>query len=223
MREVLICHRPDLHSDDIVAAVDALAAQKGTSRSNYINQVLAKHVQCITPEQQMQRVFANLTHQMDEAFRIQEQGSNALLSILGSVQYKYRPTIRYRVELLRNMQQEKVGRLKISCRTQNQTLLDAMAQFFRFWVKLEQKYDADSACAQGLYQIESGCMTMALLRSGAATDEQLGEIVGNYIRMFHAVLQSYFAGIQQDISGTVLSRALEQQYAELREQLHDSA
>lgn len=210
-------------SDDIVAAVDALAAQKGTSRSNYINQVLAKHVQCITPEQQMQRVFANLTHQMDEAFRIQEQGSNALLSILGSVQYKYRPTIRYRVELLRNMQQEKVGRLKISCRTQNQTLLDAMAQFFRFWVKLEQKYDADSACAQGLYQIESGCMTMALLRSGAATDEQLGEIVGNYIRMFHAVLQSYFAGIQQDVSGTVLSRALEQQYAELREQLHDSA
>lgn len=210
-------------SDDIVAAVDALAAQKGTSRSNYINQVLAKHVQCITPEQQMQRVFANLTHQMDEAFRIQEQGSNALLSILGSVQYKYRPTIRYRVELLRNMQQEKVGRLKISCRTQNQTLLDAMAQFFRFWVKLEQKYDANSACAQGLYQIESGCMTMALLRSGATTDEQLGEIVGNYIRMFHAVLQSYFAGIQQDISGTVLSRALEQQYAELREQLHDSA
>lgn len=210
-------------SDDIVAAVDALAAQKGTSRSNYINQVLAKHVQCITPEQQMQRVFANLTHQMDEAFRIQEQGSNALLSILGSVQYKYRPTIRYRVELLRNMQQEEVGRLKISCRTQNQTLLDAMAQFFRFWVKLEQKYDANSACAQGLYQIESGCMTMALLRSGAATDEQLGEIVGNYIRMFHAVLQSYFAGIQQDMSGTVLSRALEQQYAELREQLHDSA
>ncbi|WP_302680272.1 hypothetical protein [uncultured Ruminococcus sp.] len=210
-------------SDDIVAAVDALAAQKGTSRSNYINQVLAKHVQCITPEQQMQRVFANLTHQMDEAFRIQEQGSNALLSILGSVQYKYRPTIRYRVELLRNMQQEKVGRLKISCRTQNQTLLDAMAQFFRFWVKLEQKYDANGACAQGLYQIESGCMTMALLRSGAATDEQLGEIVGNYIRMFHAVLQSYFAGIQQDVSGTVLSRALEQRYAELREQLHDSA
>lgn len=210
-------------SDDIVAAVDALAAQKGTSRSNYINQVLAKHVQCITPEQQMQRVFANLTHQMDEAFRIQEQGSNALLSILGSVQYKYRPTIRYRVELLRNMQQEKVGRLKISCRTQNQTLLDAMAQFFRFWVKLEQKYDANGACAQGLYQIESGCMTMALLRSGAATDEQLGEIVGNYIRMFHAVLQSYFAGIRQDMSGTVLSRALEQQYAELREQLHDSA
>ena len=210
-------------SDDIVAAVDALAAQKGTSRSNYINQVLAKHVQCITPEQQMQRVFANLTHQMDEAFRIQEQGSNALLSILGSVQYKYRPTIRYRVELLRNMQQEEVGRLKISCRTQNQTLLVAMAQFFRFWVKLEQKYDADSACAQGLYQIESGCMTMALLRSGAATDEQLGEIVGNYIRMFHAVLQSYFAGIQQDVSGTVLARTLEQQYAELREQLHDSA
>ena len=50
-------------SDDIVAAVDALAAQKGTSRSNYINQVLAKHVQCITPEQQ----YAELREQLHDS------------------------------------------------------------------------------------------------------------------------------------------------------------
>ena len=81
--------------DDVVAAIDRLAAQQGTSRSNLINQILAEHVSCVTPEQQMRQIFACLTQQMNSAFRIQEQGSDAMLSILGSVQYKYRPTIRY--------------------------------------------------------------------------------------------------------------------------------
>ena len=35
--------------DDVVAAVDRLAAQQGTSRSNLINQILAEHVCCTTP------------------------------------------------------------------------------------------------------------------------------------------------------------------------------
>ena len=100
--------------DDVVAAIDRLAAQQGTSRSNLINQILAEHVSCVTPEQQMRQIFACLTQQMNSAFRIQEQGSDAMLSILGSVQYKYRPTIRYSVELHREMHGEKVGILKLS-------------------------------------------------------------------------------------------------------------
>ena len=105
--------------DDVVAAIDRLAAQQGTSRSNLINQILAEHVSCVTPEQQMRQIFACLTQQMNSAFRIQEQGSDAMLSILGSVQYKYRPTIRYSVELHREMHGEKVGILKISCHTKS--------------------------------------------------------------------------------------------------------
>ncbi|MFR3811818.1 MAG: CopG family transcriptional regulator, partial [Ruminococcus callidus] len=107
--------------DDVVAAVDRLAAQQGTSRSNLINQILAEHVCCTTPEQQMRQVFTCLTQAMNSAFRVQEQGSDAMLSILGSVQYKYRPTIRYSVELHRELHSEKVGLLKISCRTQSRT------------------------------------------------------------------------------------------------------
>ena len=64
--------------DDVVAAIDRLAAQQGTSRSNLINQILAEHVSCVTPEQQMRQIFACLTQQMNSAFRIQEQGSDAI-------------------------------------------------------------------------------------------------------------------------------------------------
>lgn len=43
--------------DDVVAAIDRLAAQQGTSRSNLINQILAEHVSCVTPEQQMRQIL----------------------------------------------------------------------------------------------------------------------------------------------------------------------
>ena len=164
--------------DDVVAAIDRLAAQQGTSRSNLINQILAEHVSCVTPEQQMRQIFACLTQQMNSAFRIQEQGSDAMLSILGSVQYKYRPTIRYSVELHREMHGEKVGILKISCRTQSQTLLNAIQQFFLFWVQLEQAYEGIEI--QELYQIESNRLTRRLRRHGISSNEALGTAVGKF-------------------------------------------
>ncbi len=207
--------------DDVVEAVDRLAAQQGTSRSNLINQILAERVCCITPEQQMRQIFQYLTKEMNSAFRIQEQGSDAMLSILGSVQYKYRPTIRYCVELHRDMRREKVGVLKVSCRTQSNTLLEAIQQFFLFWVQLEQAYEPDGACAQGLYQIEPNRLTRVLLRHGITSDEALGTAAGKYIQMFHAVLQSYFQGLQQGLPTVVLRHALEQQYAALHEKLID--
>lgn len=203
--------------DDVVTAIDHLAAQQGTSRSNLINQILAEHVSCVTPEQQMRQVFSCLTKQMNSAFRIQEQGSDAMLSIFGSVQYKYRPTIRYSVELHREMHGEQVGILKISCRTQSQTLLNAIQQFFLFWMQLEQGYEG--AEIQELYQIESNRLTRRLRRHGISSNEVLGTSVGKYIQLFHTVLQSYFQGLQQDIPVVVLRHALEKQYVALHEKL----
>ena len=202
--------------DDVVAAIDLLAEEQGKSRSNYINQILAEHVQCITPEQRMQRLFSCLSRQMNASLRVQEQGSDAMLSILGAVQYKYRPTIRYRVELLRDLRKEEIGQLQISCRTQSQTLLQAMDCFFQFWVKLECAYYPESACGQGLYQIQNGRMKQALLRHGVSEEEDLGNAVGNYICMLHAVLQSYFTGLQQQLPAPILYHTLEQQYRSIQ-------
>lgn len=198
--------------DDVIAAVDRLAEQQGTSRSNYINQILAEHVRCVTPEQQMRQVFDYVIQQMDSAFRIQEQGSDAMLSMLGSVQFKYRPNIRYSVELGRNFRDETAGQLRISCRTQSLALLDAMQTFFRFWVRMEQAYDPDGACGRGLYEMIPGRMTRVLLRRSMGDEAALGKAVGAYIRLFHSVLQTYFGGLQQKVPAPVLEHALQQQF-----------
>ncbi len=205
--------------DEVVAAIDRLAMQQGTSRSNLINQILAEHVSYTTPEQQMRQIFTCLVEQMDSAFRIQTQNSDAMLSILGSVQYKYRPTLRYSVSLYRDVQQDPIGQLRVTCRTQNASLLDAIQSFCHFWVQLETLYDPEGAVAQGLYEILPGRFSVQLTRHGVQDDALLGSLVGDYIQMFHQVLQTYFSGLQQRLPVLVLQHALEQQYAGLRQQM----
>ena len=91
----------------------------------------------------MASVFSMIEQQMQNIFRVQLPASDAMISLHSALQYKYRPTVRYRVELLRIPTESSIGWLKISCRTQNQTLLHSMQQFFRFWMHLElQTYPA---------------------------------------------------------------------------------
>ena len=44
-------------SDEVVAEVDRLAHRLGTNRSNLINQILAEHVNLVTPERRINDVF----------------------------------------------------------------------------------------------------------------------------------------------------------------------
>ena len=46
--------------DDVVDAVDRLAYEAGTNRSNMINRILAEYVQLATPEQRMQDILVIL-------------------------------------------------------------------------------------------------------------------------------------------------------------------
>ena len=55
---------------------------------------------------------------MDEQFQIQFMPSDSMLSIRSPLRYKYKPTIRYSVELYRNPGSY-AGRLKVQFRTQN--------------------------------------------------------------------------------------------------------
>ena len=43
--------------DDVVAAIDRIAAREGTSRSNMINRILAEYTQMTTPEQYIRSIF----------------------------------------------------------------------------------------------------------------------------------------------------------------------
>ena len=126
-----------LLTDDVIAAVDELAYAGGTSRSNMVNQILAEYLSVKTPEMQMRDIFRQIESVMNHhsAFQLQFQPSDAMLSVRTALAYKYKPTVRYSVELFR-AQPQYLGELKVSARTQSAALLQRLEAFFRLWNRL---------------------------------------------------------------------------------------
>ena len=126
--------------DEVVEAIDRLAYQQNTSRSNLINQILAERVCCITPQMRMNDIFSTVSDRIaDDCFQVQTQPSEAMLSIRSALKYKYKPTIRYSLELYRSPGRT-LGALKVSFRTQSAKLLSELTGFYRLWAALEQQF-----------------------------------------------------------------------------------
>ena len=117
--------------DEVVEAIDRMAYAMNTSRSILINQVLADYASCVTPESRMKDIFSRVEELMQgvDTFQVQLQPSDAMLSIRSALRYKYRPTIRYSVELYRDARQV-VGELRVTSRSQSQALLEVLDGFF---------------------------------------------------------------------------------------------
>ena len=161
--------------DEVVDAIDQMAYRNNTSRSNLINQILAEHVSLATPEKRMKDVFTSLEQFMDEQFQIQFMPSDSMLSIRSPLRYKYKPTIRYSVELYRNPGSY-AGRLKVQFRTQNLQLIRLLQSFFEFWISsLEGKYLPG--------------------RIHDSIRYELGNSIAEYIQLLDSMIKEYFAGL----------------------------
>ena len=180
-------------SDDVIEAIDNMAYSLGTSRSNLINQILAEKVSLITPEKRIKNIFKEISNSMvEDCYQVQAQQSDTLLSIRSSLKYKYRPTVRYSVELFRNSNQG-IGQLKVIFRTQNQVLLQMVDNFFNVWAELESRYIQNKIS----YLIEEGRFTR-LFTSTSSSD--VGVAISEYIRTFDTTLKQYFSNPNDLIS-----------------------
>ena len=178
--------------DDVIKAVDEQAYRLGTSRSNLINQILAEHLSCVTPEMRMREIFAQMTELMNSSFRIQEQRSPSLMTVKTALEYKYRPTINYKVELERSPQQY-LGTLRVSIRTQSAALIDMFHSFFAYRAKLENSYLSRLGINSYSCEIGDGSFSRRLINAGALTGEQAGEAIGEDIKDLDHAVKTYFA------------------------------
>ena len=129
-------------SEEVVRAVDTLAAKQGTNRSNLVNQILAEHLSLVTPEKHVRNVFDIIEQLMGrQDFLLFSQPNDLTMSIKSSLRYHYRPTIRYEVEMYRTPGRT-FGQLKISYRTTSAELLVDLTRFFKIWMRLEEIYVA---------------------------------------------------------------------------------
>lgn len=172
-------------SDEVIEAIDNMAYSLGTSRSNLINQILAEKVSLTTPEKRMDNIFSQIEKLMfEECYQIQERQSDSLMYIRSSIKYKYRPTVKYSVELFRNSN-DGIGQLKVTFRTQNQMLLKLIDNFFNIWANLESTYFNDKVSSL----IEVGKFT----RVFSSTSSEVGVAISEYIHTFDTALKQYFS------------------------------
>ena len=116
-------------SDEVIAAVDRAAYRAGMSRSAFINGVLAEAVSYTTPEKRMSEIFSEIEQLMNgDIFRIMPRPSDSALAIRSALQYKYKPVIRYGIELYRSFDNS-IGKLKVSLRTQSESLIGEFERF----------------------------------------------------------------------------------------------
>jgi hypothetical protein len=185
-------------SDDVIKAIDKLAYQTNTSRSNLINQILAEHVSYMTPEKRMKNIFDCMRQIMDNSFQIQLQNSDSIMSLKSSLRYKYKPTVRYKVEILKEPKENIFSIFSASTRTQSTALIEAFAIFFQLWQQLEQKY-IGSCFPEGIKSEFTGSKYVRGFQlpaaSSNATTDSAAKAISYYITLFDSVMKIYFEGI----------------------------
>lgn len=181
-------------SDGVVEAVDAMAVSQGLSRSAMVNRILAERVAYTTPEMRLEEILESLARSITGgAFMLAEKPSGGTLSARTSLKYRYKPTVKYSVEIFTEKDGKRAGEMRVSFRTQSSQLIDDLTGFFKCWASLEQRYIADKLSEDILYTISDGHFTRTLnMPHGEVSDEQLGTAVADYMAMFDGAMKAYF-------------------------------
>ena len=196
--------------DEVVEEIDKLALRLGTNRSNLVNQILAEHVSVSTPEKQIDSIFRQMEELISRSTDLVPlvTPNQLSMSVKSSLKYKYKPTVRYTVQLYRTPE-DAVGELTVNFRSQSTALLNGIARFFMLWKQLEDYY------LQGIfepgtirYQLSESrfVRTIAVPKGRTYSAEDLSKGISDYVTFFDKAMKRYLAGM-------LTERDLELQYS----------
>ena len=181
-------------NDDVVREVDMMAHRMGTNRSALINQILAEYVNYTTPERRINDVLSAIETLMTPSRELVPffSPNSYSMSLKSSLEYKYRPTVKYEVALYGD-KQEGLGELAVIFRTQSAALLQSMTQFFRLWKQIE---DAHLSGVEPDYALYDGkfVRTLSLPPDHDYTSEEIARAISDYVQLFDRLMKAYLAG-----------------------------
>jgi len=189
--------------DDIIKEIDRLAYEQGTNRSNLINHILAEYLQIKTPEMQIKEIFDLMSQHLNNlaGFKVQAVPSDFCIAIKSPLEYKYRPTIKYSVEIYRAYG-DTIGELRVAFRTQHIELLTRLAAFFELWMGMETFYVHKLFKNTPIhYGVDVGRFKRTFMfpaRQENVTNDMLSRAIGDYIGMFDGILKFYLYNPQAD-------------------------
>ena len=181
-------------NEEVVREVDALAHRLGTSRSNLINQILAEYVNYTTPERRINDIFSALEQLISPSRELVPffSPNSSTMSLKSSLQYKYRPTVKYELEL-HGGDENSIGELTVLFRTQSEALIRAMTEFFRLWKRIEDTH------------LPAGTERQYALYDGKFVRSIAPPTISEYIQLFDRLMKCY-------VSGELDARAIEREW-----------
>ena len=184
-------------TDEIVRAIDSLAYRMNTSRSALIDRILAEKLSMQTPEIRMRNIMKNIGSFFDdEIFRLQTVAGDGGMLIKSPLPYKYKPTIRYSVELLR--EDRYLGRLKVSFRTQNMALMELINDFLTSFANIERRHLSHFDGIDVVMQIDNDKMVRMLnkpiIKDGRSVSDPnlIAEAIADYVNFLDRAIKLYF-------------------------------
>lgn len=183
-------------NDEVVREVDALAHRMGTSRSSLINQILAEYVNYTTPERRINDVLSAIEQLMAPSRELVPffAPNTFSMSLKSSLEYKYRPTVKYEVALTPG-NSEAIGELSVVFRTQSAALISAMTDFFRIWKDIEDRLLRPLTGAAVNYALYDGKFTRSIAPPDRdCTADELAGAISQYITLFDKLMKGYLSG-----------------------------
>ncbi len=181
--------------EDVVREVDLLAHRLGSNRSSLINQILAEYVDYVTPEQRISQVLSAVEQLLQPSRELVPffAPNSSSMSMKSSLEYKYRPTIKYEVELYRD-HESSLGQLSVLYRSQSSQLIGDMTAFFRLWKRIE---DVHLTPLTGLHEYalyEGKFLRSLALPRADCSSELLARSISEYVKLFDRLLKGYLSG-----------------------------
>ena len=184
-------------NDEVMREVDMLAHSMGTNRSNLVNEILAEYVNYVTPERRINDVLNSIEELMKPSRELRPviAPNSFSVSLKSSLEYKYRPTIKYEV-LLYKTQEEGLGEISVNFRTTSDQLIGAMTGFFRLWKSIEDAHLLPLLHGEKIrYSLSDGKFTRSIaVPLNDCSASELGSALSEYIRLFDTLLKSYLSG-----------------------------
>jgi len=198
-------------SDEVVREIDLLAHRRGMSRSGLINEILADYVQVMTPQRWVSEVFRSVEELLAPSRELVPffVPNTSSMSMKSSLTYKYRPTVKYEVELRRTGDSGS-GTLTVIFRTQSAELIQAMTQFFRLWKQLEDRRFARLGEPPRQYELYEGRFVRSIVLTADRGD--VAQAIADYVQCFDRLMKLWLAG---DVSPEELAQLYDREMDEM--------
>ena len=116
------------------------------------------------------------------------------MSLKSSLAYKYRPTVKYEVDL--GGGEDTLGTLNVVFRTQSAELIAALTDFFRLWARIENACLAPALGGTIACSLYDGRFVrpLAMPRGHARSVEDIAGAISAYVQLFDRLLKGYLSG-----------------------------